>query len=422
MRGFTSYQIRVLAILTLINFVNYVDRQIIYPLFPLIEADFHLTYSQLGLLAVAFSVVHSVGTLPFGRLADRVSKKKVISYAVLFWSGATFLSGLATSFRSLLTARALVGVGEAAYTPAGTALITASFPRAIRARVQGVFDVGMFIGGAVGIGLGAILAELWGWRTAFFVVGVPGLLLALSIVRLPEVASPPQEKPVPFRDLLRVPAFLMVLVSGWFITFAAHAYIIWGPTFVQKHKGFGVREAGLFLGGILIAAGILGVMAGAALADRLSRRYTWGRVLTVSVGFLISTPLIFWALHAPTKPVLMGAFFLGCFFMTWYHGPVTAIIHDLTPARAHASAMGIYYFWVNLCATIPAAWLVGKIADKYGLLAGMHTALAAQAAGGLCFLLVIYFICRHGLSHPSLGAYRTEETASSLALSPESVG
>ncbi|MBI1941490.1 MAG: MFS transporter, partial [Acidobacteria bacterium] len=199
MRGFTSYQIRVLAILTLINFVNYVDRQIIYPLFPLIEADFHLTYSQLGLLAVAFSVVHSVGTLPFGRLADRVSKKKVISYAVLFWSGATFLSGLATSFRSLLTARALVGVGEAAYTPAGTALITASFPRAIRARVQGVFDVGMFIGGAVGIGLGAILAELWGWRTAFFVVGVPGLLLALSIVRLPEVASPPQEKPVPFR-------------------------------------------------------------------------------------------------------------------------------------------------------------------------------------------------------------------------------
>ena len=421
MRGFSPYQIRVLAILTLINFVNYVDRQILYPLFPLIAADFHLTYSQLGLLAVAFSLVHSLGTLPFGRLADRISRKKVISYAVFFWSGATFLSGLATSFRSLVAARALVGIGEAAYTPAGTAMITASFPRHLRARVQGVFDVGMFIGGAAGIILGGILAALWGWRAAFFLVGIPGLLLALSVIRLPEVRGGPREKQVPLKDLLRVPAYVMVLVSGWFITFSAHAYIIWGPTFIQTEKGFGVREAGVVLGGILVAAGVLGVMSGATLADRLSRHFAWGRVLTVSGGFLISTPLIFWAIHSPSKPILMITFFLGCFFMSWYHGPVTAIIHDLTPARAHASAMGVYYFWVNLCATIPAAWVVGKIADRYGLLTGMHTALAAQATGGICFLLVIYFIYRHGLHHPSLAAYRQEETAAKLGLAPANV-
>ncbi len=421
MRDFSSYQIRVLVVLTLINFVNYVDRQILYPLFPLIAADFHLTFSELGLLAVAFSLVHSLGTLPFGRLADRVSKKKVISYAVLFWSAATFLSGLAASFRSLVAARALVGVGEAAYTPAGTALITASFPRALRARVQGVFDAGMFVGGAVGIALGGILAALWGWRAAFFVVGVPGLLLALSVIRLPEGRGRSREKQIPLKDLMRVPAYVMVLVSGWFITFSANAYIIWGPTFIQTEKGFGVREAGLALGSILVAAGVLGVMSGAALADRLARRFPWGRALAVAAGFLISTPLIYLAIHSPGKPLLMVTFFLGCFFMSWYHGPVTAIIHDLTPARAHASAMGVYYFWVNLCATIPAAWVVGKIADRYGLLAGMHTALAAQAAGGFCFLLVIYFIYRHGLHHPSLEAYRQEESAAKLGLAPANV-
>jgi len=333
-----SYQIRVLVILTLVNFVNYVDRQVLYPLFPLIAIDFHLTHSQLGLLAVAFSLVHALGSLPLGRLADIVSRKKVISYAVLFWSGATFLSGLAGSFRSLIAARVLVGIGEAAYSPAGTAMITASFPRSLRARVQGVFDIGMFIGGAVGIALGGILAERWGWRSAFFMVGIPGLVLALSVLHLPEVPRPRQEKLTPVSDLLRVPAYVMVLVSGWFITFAAHSFIIWGPSFVQKYKGFGVREAGVTLGGTLVIAGVLGVMTGAALADRLSRHVPWGRVVIVSAGFLISAPLMMWALHTPSRVVLILAFFTGCFFMAWYHGPVTAIIHDLTPPQAHATA------------------------------------------------------------------------------------
>ncbi len=397
---FTSYQKRVLVCLALVNFVNYVDRQVLYPLFPLIARDFNLNHTQLAWLAASFGLVHALGSLPLGWLADRVSRKKVVSYAVFFWSAATFLTGLAGSFRSLVAARALVGVGEAAYTPAATAIITASFTRKIRARVQGVFDTGMFLGGAAGIALGGIIAEHWGWRAAFFVVGVPGLLLALSILRLPDVAPSSHERLVPIRELLRIPAFLMVLVSGWFATFAAHAYIIWGPMFVQQYKGFSVQEAGIVLGGILVAAGVLGVTAGAWLADHLSSRYPWGRVLTVSVGFMISSPLLVWAIRTPSRAILLMAFFTGVFFMTWYHGPVTAIIHDLTPARAHSTAMAIYYFWVNLCATIPAAWVIGKIADRYDLMTGMYFAVAAQALGGISFLGVIYLIHRHGL-HPA---------------------
>ena len=147
--------------LALINLVNYVDRQAIFPLFPFLRHDFGLTHLQFGSLATAFTIVLSVGSLPLGMLADRTSRRRVVSAGVLFWSAATFLSGLATSFRSLLLARSLVGVGEAAYAPAGAAMVTANFPREMRARVQGVFDIGMFAGGAIGIALGGIMAQYW---------------------------------------------------------------------------------------------------------------------------------------------------------------------------------------------------------------------------------------------------------------------
>jgi predicted MFS family arabinose efflux permease len=407
-----------LLVLTLVNFVNWIDRQIVYPLFPLIKADFHINYTQLGWLVAAFSLVHAFGSLGLGRLADRISRKKVISYGILFWSGATFLSGIAASFRSLLMARALVGVGEAAYAPAACAIISGSFSRKMRARVQGFFDLGMFIGGALGLALGAILAQWVGWRPAFFIVGIPGLALALAIVRLPQPAAPPGEKYVPVRQLLRVPAYVLVLGSGWFIAFAAHSYVIWGTEFVYRYKGFTLRQAGTTLGGITVVAGILGVMTGAALADRLARAFPWGRALTPAVGFLVSAPLIFGALHAPSKAAVLCLFGVGIFFMTWYHGPVTATIHDLTPPRAHATAMGIYYFFVNLTATTAASLLIGKIADRYSLLAGMHCALAAQVAGGFGFLVVVYSIRRYGLQHPVLVRYSAQKSSEQMGLLP----
>ncbi len=403
---FTSYQIRVLAVLALVNFVNYVDRQIVFPLFPLLREHFSLDYRQLALLASAFSIVHATGALPLGMLADRVSRRKVIGYSLFFWSCATFVSGLAATYRALLTTRAMVGIGEAAYTPAGQAMITATFPKQVRARVQGVFDTGMFIGGAVGLGLGAVIGEKYGWRPAFFIVGVPGLLLGLSILGLKEPPRPERREYVPIRDLLRVPAYVMLLIGGWFITFAGHAYIIWGPDFVYRYKGFGLEQAGLSLGAITIVAGSLGVLSGAWLSDRLARRFSWGRISIVPLGFLISSPLIFAALRGSTRSVVLVFFAAGVFFMTWYHGPVTATVHDLIPDRAHATAMGLYFFFVNLLATAVAPLIVGEVAQRHGLAWGMHVAVAAQFIGGLCFVVVLLLIRRDGLHHPALEHYR----------------
>ena len=404
-RDFNRDQRRVITILMLVNFVNYVDRQVIFSLFPAIRHDFGLRYEQLGYLATAFTVVLSLSTFPLGIIADRFSRRLVVSAGVLFWSGATFLSGLAGSFRSLLAARSMVGVGEAAYAPAGTAVLSATFPKEVRARVQGVCDIGMFAGGATGIALGGIMAQSFGWRMAFFFVGIPGLLLGLSAMHLPEPSCGTAQERMRLRDLLRVPAYLAVLVAGWFSSFAGYAYVSWGPALIQDEKGFTARQAGLALGLTIILGGALGIAAGAHLSDRIAKRWPWGRSLIIPFGFILGAPTIFTALHAVTKAEFLLFFGLGAFFMSWYHGPLTATIHDIVPPSGHATALGLYSLFVNLFAMALAPLIIGRAADRYGLIKALHIPIAAQLIGGMCFALVVILIRRHGLQHGVLGRH-----------------
>ena len=403
--GFNRSQWRAITILMLVNFVNYVDRQVIFSLFPAIRHDFGLRYEQLGYLATAFTVVLSISTFPLGMVADRFSRRSVISAGVLFWSAATFLSGLAGSFRSLLTARALVGVGEAAYTPAGAAILSATFPKEIRARIQGACDIGMFAGGATGIVLGGIMAQSFGWRTAFFFVGIPGLLLGLSAMRLPEPPRAQSEERMQLRELLRVPAYLAVLVAGWFSCFAGYTYIAWGPDLIQEQKGFTAREAGMALGLTVVLGGVLGIAVGAHLSDRIARWRPWGRAVIIPIGFLLGAPAIFIALHTAAKAPFLLFFGLGAFFMSWYHGPLTATIHDLVPPSGHATALGLYYLFVNLFAMALAPLIIGRAADRYGLINALHLPIASQLIGGACFGIVVWLIRRHGLHHPVLSRH-----------------
>lgn len=396
--GFASRHWRVLAVLALINLVNYVDRQIIFPLFPFLRHEFGLSHLQFGSLATAFTVVLSVGSLPLGMLADRTSRRMVVSGGVLFWSAATFLSGLAGSFRSLLLARSLVGVGEAAYAPAGAAMVTANFPPQLRARVQGVFDIGMFVGGAIGIALGGIMAQYLGWRAAFFLVGVPGVVLALCALRLPELPRQAVQRQFPLRDLVRVPAYVTMLLAGWFSSFAGYAYVVWGPELVEEYKGFSAGQAGLVLGITIIVCGGCGVAVGATLSDWLARRASWGRACTIPVGFLLAAPLVYGALHTTQRMHFIVLFGLGAFFLSWYHGPVTATIHDVIPSAGHATALGLYYLFVNLFSMALAPVVIGDLADHSNLISALHAAIVAQLMGGLLFVVVVLQVRKRNAS------------------------
>ena len=394
--------VRLLVILALINLVNFADRTVILPLFPVLRDEFTLSGTELGGLQTVLQIVLSSATIPLALLADRVNRTRIIAYGVLFWSVATFFTGLAASYGLLLIARALVGVGEAAYGPAAQSMISGAFPVTARARVQAIFAAGMLIGGAVGQGLGGIVGDAVGWRPAFFVVGIPGLVLALTVLGLEEPPRGPKAELVPLGRLLRVPVYVALLGCGVLITFSSIAFITWGPDFVVRFKGFSLREAGISLGTAGLISLVLGALVGGAVADALQKRWAAGRVLAVGAGFLLAAPFAVWALNAEEKAVVLFAFFIAAFFMSWYHGPVTAILHDLTPPRAHATVVGVYMFVTQLLGGTMGPLVVGTMDDLVSLRAGLKLALAVMVIGAVCFFGVAWLIHRRGLRHPLL--------------------
>jgi MFS family permease len=406
--GLTSYQFRLLAVLALINFVNFADRQAIPPLVPLIRDEFALTSTQISYLQVSLQAILALASIPFGFFADRANRSRIIAAGVVFWSFATIATSHVHTFAMLLLARAFVGIGEAAYAPAAQSMISGGYPQADRARAQSIFAAGMLIGGTAGQAIGGLVGQALGWRAVFYVIGVPGLILSLAILGLAEPPRGPRSEVIPFSRLLRVPAFATLIISGVMITFASVAFLTWGTDFVVRYKDFSLKEAGVSLGPALLISGLLGVLAGGFLADVLQKRFPYGRILTVAAGFLIAAPFILWAITTEEKHSVVAAFFIAGFFMSWYHGPLTAVIHDMMPRRAHASSTGVYMFATQLFGGILGPYVVGRLDDLADLILGLQVAVVVMVAGALLMFLVMYFIRRDGLRHPDMEAFHAE--------------
>ncbi len=396
--------ISLLAILVLVNVMNYVDRQIIFPLYPILGEEFQLSDFQLGLLGTVLMVVHAGASLPFGWLADRWSRKKIISFAVLFWSGATMLTGLAHSFRTLLLARSLVGVGESAYAPAGTAMISDAFPSSLRARVQSIFTLGMFAGGIAGMMLSGVLAESFGWRSAFFIVAAPGALLALGCLKLPEPKRTQRVRSGNVWGMLKSPAYVFTLISSAMIAFSASAYVAWTPTLAVRYHGFSITRAGIALGLTTLVGGLCGVFFGGWLADKLNNKFSGGRALAIAVGFLISSPFSLWAVLTESQFHLQISLVMATFFLTWYHGPATAVIHDLAPLRIRSAAFGLYMLFIHLLGTATAPPLIGLVADRVGLRTAMIIPVAVTFLSGIGFLGVSFLMRNREPESEGVGA------------------
>lgn len=403
----TAYQIRLLAVLALINFVNFADRSVVVPLLPLLRQQMNLTDSQLGSLQSGLLIVLALASVPCGLFADRFNRTQIIAGGVVFWSLATIACGFAPSFALLLIARSLIGVGEAAYAPAAQSMISDSFPYDHRARAQAIFATGMILGGVVGQAFGGLTGEVHGWKFTFVVVGVICLFPCLLVVKLPEPPRRPRSEVVPISSLLAVPAYVAMIVAGTCITFSSVSILTWGIDFAVNYKEFSLREASVTLAVIALLSLLLGVLSGGFFADRLHRKYPYGRVLVIAGAFLCAAPFVLLAIQTDEKWIFLTALFIGGYFMSWYHGPVTAVLHDLTPQRAHSTAIGIYMFVTQLLGAL-GPQLVGKISDASDLQLGLQVATAVMVGGSLLMFLVIYFVRRDGLHHPCLAAFRLE--------------
>ena len=426
----TRYTWYVLLILTLINFINYVDRQIIISLGPFIRRDLQLTYTGFGLLITAFMLVHSLTSLPFGMLSDRWVRRKIIAFGVWSWSAATFLCGLATDFTHLLMGRAAVGIGEAAYGPPANSLLSDAFPALERSRILGFFNLGMFLGGATGLILGGVLGEILGWRACLYLVSVPGFLLGglAWYLREPPAVAIHQTTPlgslvhnqrlmcislaalavasvgaILFRSYLfagvlavagmgvianiRNPTLRYVLVGGVITAFSAGALIVWMPQFVTDVRLFRPRDAGLYVGAVGVTGGLLGVVTGSYLADWLYARWPWGRMATIGIGLILSCPFVTLSLYTTDHAAMMIYFFLGIFFMVWYTGPIIAVIHDVVPSDVKATAQALYILLIHLLGDTFSPALVGKLADLHNLQTALLLPAVINVVAGVIFLI-----------------------------------
>jgi MFS family permease len=200
-----------------------------------------------------------------------------------------------------------------------------------------------------------------------------------------------------------------MIVAGVCITFSSVSFVTWGIDYATNYKNFSIREAALSLAVVALLSSVLGALCGGYFADLAQKHFSYGRILVVACAFLVAAPFLLLAIQSDEKWVVLAGFFVAMFFMSWYHGPTTAVLHDLTPQRAHATAIGLYMFATQLLGAL-GPLLIGKVSDMSDLQIGLQAATAVMVFGALLLLLVIYFVRRDGLHHPRLASFHAENT------------
>jgi MFS family permease len=360
-----------LSVLFAINAMNFFDRQIGGALAEPIRKEWGLSDSALGALGTAFTLLYAFVGIPLGRLSDRISRKKILGIAVLAWSLLTSISGMARSYGQMFAARLGVGAGEAACAPAATSLIGDLFPPARRARAMSVFMLGLPIGIALSYLVSSFVAHTWGWRAAFFVAGIPGVLCAIAALFIDEPPRGMLEKRTfaarPWRVLLTIPTMWWLVLSGALHNFNMYALGSFLTPLLMRYHGATLRQAGVIAMASYGLAGIPGLLIGGALADRLSVRRKNGRLLVGAVSILISVPLLLLALLTPAHHTLMFVVFAaaGCMAMYVYYSSVYATLHDVVEPALRGTAMALYFFAMYVLGASFGPLVTGMASDFF---------------------------------------------------------
>lgn len=382
----------VLALLLAVNLLNYIDRQALYAVFPLVKADLNLSDTALGFLGSAFMLCYMVSAPLFGWLANRTSRTTIAAAGVAIWSLATVFSGFAAGYKTLLAARTAVGVGEASFGTVSPGLLSDYFPKEERGRIISWFYLAIPVGSAIGYLLGGVIGQHYGWHAAFLMVGMPGLLLAVPVWLLREPGRDAEHKPghpahkPDYVSLLRNRSFIITTLAMAAMTFAIGGLAQWAPSFLNRTHGLDVAKANTLFGGITVVSGIVGTLAGGALGDRLQRKSPAGYLTASAWGFLLGAPLLAWAIYSPSLNGCLVAMFCAETFLFFNTGPLNTVIININvpPLRAMAFAVNIFFIHALGDAVSPA--LLGWLSDLTDLRSALLvTPLAVILAALFCF-------------------------------------
>lgn len=364
-----------LILLTIVYTFNFVDRQLLAILQETIKADLQLSDSQLGLLTgVAFAVFYVTAGIPIARWADRGNRRNIISLSLFLWSLMTAVSGFVQNYAQLVLARIGVGVGEAGGSPPSHSIISDIFPPESRASALGFYSTGVNIGILFGFLLGGWLNEIFGWRTAFIVVGAPGILLAI-IVRMSLVEPirglsenrEASDDKSSFRDVVKLlwqtASFRHLALAAGLNAFVSYAVSSWVASFMIRIHGMSTGELGTWLALIIGAFGAIGVFGGGVLADRLAKKdkrwYAWLPALTG----LISLPFSILFFTIDNEYTALLCFVIPSTLANLYLGSVLATTHGLVGLRMRAMSSAILFLILNVIGLGLGPWTIGMLSD-----------------------------------------------------------
>lgn len=360
-----------------INLLNYLDRYVAASVAPMVQRELKLSDSEIGLFGTAFLLVYAVAAVPFGYWADRGVRKHVIGIGVAIWSVATLLTGFARTYWQLFLSRAVVGIGEASYYPAGTSLMSDYFPKEVRSRVMSIWGAGSTVGIALGFAGGGYIADLWGWRAAFFICGGPGLLFALlaftmreplrgAVERGPSLTKTADAGIRQFFDLLKIPTLRATIIAQTLLFFVLASNAFWLPTVLQRRFDLTGTTAGLLAGGVIVIGGLIGTLAGGWLADRRATSTPKAHLEVGIAGFVAGAVLVTLAIISPTMTIFVPLFLLAVVALYLYSGPFTALSQNVVSPGLRASAVTALLFIAHVFGDSHSPFDIGLLSDWLG--------------------------------------------------------
>ncbi len=391
-----------LFILFAINTMNFFDRQILGAIGESVRKEFGLSDTALGALGTAFTLLYAFVGVPLGRLADKIGRKGILSVGVFVWSCLTVGSGLAQNFWQIFTLRLGVGVGEASCAPAATSLIGDLFPAYWRAQALSIFMLGLPVGVALSFAVSGTIAKEYGWRTAFLVAGIPGVLCAIAVLFIKEPTRGAAEshnigqqkrQGSPYQLILASPTMRWLIISGALHNFNMYAIGAFITPFLMRYHGENIQSANFVSMIVYGVMGAPGLLIGGFIGDAVMKKRQNGRMLVGAIAILFSIPFLYFALNQPPGAttaflVLMGA---GCALMYFYYSCVYSTIQDVTEPGLRGTAMAVYFFamYVLGASLGPSAtgilsdFFTKKAANLSGITDFSNTALEPFRAAGL---------------------------------------
>ncbi len=400
-----SYRRFVLVMLTIVYAFNFIDRQILVILQEAIKADMGLSDVQLGLLSgFSFAVIYVTAGIPIAYWADRGNRRNIVALSLSVWSGMTAISGLAQNYLQLLLARIGVGLGEAGGSPPSHSMISDYYPEEHRGKALSFYSTGIYVGILVGYLFGGILAQSFGWRVAFFVVGIPGVLFAILLrftIKEPVREHKAGDRSPSLAETLSVlkqrPSFWLIAVATGFLAFVQYGVGNFLPSFLIRMHGMSISEVGAVLAPVAGIMGGIGTFLGGYFADRFGRNDKRWYLRVALISGALAIPMYMGFSVADSALLSVAFLAIANLFMPMYLGPCIATCHMVVPPRMRALSSAILFFALNIIGLGVGPVFTGFISDSLASSYGERSigyALLITAQVGIVGLLLFFLAIR----------------------------